>query len=437
MGIGSNSELLRINNPILVLGRYISANGKRGRIVKASYELLNYGVVIVGPPGSGKTESLMIPMTLDLLYHGHSVVTIDVKGDLYDRLTPNIDQQKIRVILWDCLDPRSLSWNWLTSINSTLDIEGTVQSILGRDNPADPNPFFYHRDYRWLVSLLNIFTHLDIPDKTPDLLYRTLVNQDSIRQLFKDFSVLRPYENELSDLLNFNPGEYSLAVSGLLNALFLFNTPQVRRISTRNTIDLNSICNTPTLLIIGSPLSDAKRGEILSSIMINRMINIIYGRFNKHMGNNGLVFMLDEAARLVNRISLAEVSSVIRGAQAGICLLLQNVTQIPDHNERDTILGNCQTMITLRNCSSQSAEYMSQRLGQKHSTTIVTSSSKKPFGLFTENVTRSEQNETTPVLSLREIMSPPQVCGKYCGILHSTILSYKPIIIDLSDNIRR
>ena len=220
-GIGSNSELLRINNPILVLGRYISANGKRGRIVKASYELLNYGVVIVGPPGSGKTESLMIPMTLDLLYHGHSVVTIDVKGDLYDRLTPNIDQQKIRVILWDCLDPRSLSWNWLTSINSTLDIEGTVQSILGRDNPADPNPFFYHRDYRWLVSLLNIFTHLDIPDKTPDLLYRTLVNQDSIRQLFKDFSVLRPYENELSDLLNFNPGEYSLAVSGLLNALFI------------------------------------------------------------------------------------------------------------------------------------------------------------------------------------------------------------------------
>ena len=166
-GIGSNSELLRINNPILVLGRYISANGKRGRIVKASYELLNYGVVIVGPPGSGKTESLMIPMTLDLLYHGHSVVTIDVKGDLYDRLTPNIDQQKIRVILWDCLD-RIIVLNWLTSINSTLDIE-CVQSILGRDILLTPIPSLPRLSVVGIAT--EYLTHLDIPDKTPDLLY--------------------------------------------------------------------------------------------------------------------------------------------------------------------------------------------------------------------------------------------------------------------------
>lgn len=49
------------------------------------------------------------------------VVSIDVKGDLFDRLAYGAEKAGVRVIYWNPSDhKRSLSWNWFDEVNNTI-----------------------------------------------------------------------------------------------------------------------------------------------------------------------------------------------------------------------------------------------------------------------------------------------------------------------------
>ena len=437
-GLATEREILALREGDLPLGYYVSPYGEEGSPLFLPMHLLYRGCLIVGPTGSGKTESLVIPWILSLLEQGASVVTVDVKGELYERLASEVEDLGARVWYWCCGDFRSQAWNWLENLQDGRDVEAAVQSILGWENPYDPQPFFYERDCRWLRALIQIAHTAYGRTGTPQQLYQLVGDREQINDLFLRFPPLRRYEYEIADLMRFSDEEYSKAVSGLLNALHLFNDPDVIRITERSDFFLDEVDDQPTLLIIGAPLADAQRSEVLSSIMLSHLFNVVYRRFQRREGRRcPLFFIIDEAARLKNRIPYEEVLSVVRSANVGICLVVQDISQFGNEPEREAILANCATMILLRGCSPTTAQAFSKRLGRRQQRILIESEAKGFWNILPNQRGKSVQEMTVPVLGEREIMYPPEACGRFCAVVQVQPIAPQPFLVNLAREIRR
>ncbi|MBC8235390.1 type IV secretory system conjugative DNA transfer family protein [bacterium] len=255
--------------------------------------------------------------------------------------------------------------------------------------------FFYERDYRWLRTLITITKQAYGQDAKPRDIYQLVGDQEALRHLFRNCEQIRSYATEIADLFNFSPSDHSRAVSGLLNALHLFNTAPVRKVSERSDFLLSDICTRPTLLIVGASLADARAAEMLSSMMLNQLFNQVYRRFESSGTGDSrpLYFILDESPRLRDRIDFKEVLSVSRSARVGVCLAAQDVAQFGDEREVSAILTNCLTFAVLRGCSPETARYFSSRLGQRSEQVVSVNRHREPFDLFSRN---KHPNDSSP-----------------------------------------
>lgn len=433
-GVAVPGELRPLTRGIgLSLGRYLWPDGRRGPQLCLPLSMLHRNCAVIGPPGSGKSEGIIIPWILELVRAGSSVVTVDVKGDLVHRVAAEAGRMGVRVWYWNSADAsRSHSWNWLAGIQDDRDIEGAVQSILGRPRPNDPQPYFYERDCRWLRALIPITKAVHKHWARPRDLYRLVADQDFLREQFRNHPAIRRFAVEVADLLQFPLHEHSRAVSGLLNALHLFNTPGVIAVTERNDFVLADLARRPTLLVIGASLADARAAEVLSSIMLNQLIALVYRRFapGGSGGPTSLYFLIDEAPRLRDRVNLEELVSVGRAAAVGVCLAGQDTAQFGDEREYAALFSNCLTFIALRGCSAATARYLGSRLGQRMDRQIGETRYRGFFDLIPDQIAQVAHTVPAPVLREREIMHPP--VSTFCGVVQAAEVCPKPFLVDLT-----
>jgi type IV secretory pathway TraG/TraD family ATPase VirD4 len=430
-GVAAERELTGLCGGAVSLGRYQHPRGKLGSNLSLPISLLHRNCAVIGPPGSGKTEGIIIPWILQLLQNGHSVVTVDVKGDLIDRLRGEVTRLGVRSWYWNFGDgARSQRWNWLDGPVTDQYLEAAVQSILGKPKPNDPQPFFYERDCRWLRALIPIVKHVYAQQPRPRYLYHLISDQNALQDVFRRYPTIRSHAPEVADLLQLQPDEHSRAVSGLLNALHLFNSAGVIKVTEKSDFQLSDLTSTPTLLVVGASLADGRAGEVLSSILLSQLFAHVYTRFSVQAASNprSLFCIIDEAARLKDRIRYEEVLSISRSAGVGFCLASQDISQFGDEQQVAAILSNCLTFLTLKGCSPQTARYLSGRLGQRASQVVMVNHNRGPFQLFSQQG-RQVQSANVPVLAEREIMHPP---GNYCAVVQVSPVSSKPFLVDLT-----
>jgi len=430
-GTATERELGVLKQHGLPIGRFLHPKGQSNTPLKLPIEILQRGCAVFGPTGSGKTEGIVLPWITAILKQGASVVTCDVKGDLFDRLHQDAKKMGARVWYWNIADPaRSMTWNWFDAIQDYRDIEAAALSILGRPKPNDNQPYFYDRDYRWLRALINITKQAYKHTAQPRYLYLLVSDQNALRTLFKQSPAIQHLAVEVTDILQFSADEHSRAVSGLLNALHLFNTPPIRHVTERSDFKLSEISDATTLLIIGAGLADGRAAEVMSGMFINQLNNLVYRRLGGGQTNSSqLFFILDEAARLKDRINYEEMLSMVRSAKVGVCLASQDVNQFGDAQQQTAILSNCLTFIALRGSSADTAKHLSSRLGQRHEEEIVASVNRGPFDLLSTHG-KSRHTTLVSVLGEREIMHPPG--SNYVAIMHIAAVTKKPFLVDLT-----
>jgi type IV secretory pathway TraG/TraD family ATPase VirD4 len=432
-GLALLRDLRGLDRGNIRIGRYLEPSGRLRRELFFQRDLLYSGCAVVGPSGSGKTVGVILPWIESLLQSGASVVTVDVKGDLYGEAQRAAQATGARFLYWCAGDQRSQRWNWLDEIANDRDIEAAIRAVLGKQNPRDSQPHFYERDCRWLRGLIHVAQNEGRLRPIPADLMRLAADREQLAQAFSNSPAAQNFATGLADLLSMNAEEHSRAASGLLNALTLFGSPDVRRISEASDFHIDEIGREPTLLVIGAPLADARRSETLSAIMLSRAFNAVYDRFLVEGKERCLpvFFIIDEAARLKDRIAYEEVLAVVRSANAGVCLAIQDVTQLGDMEARTAVLANCHTMIALRGCSAETAKYFAGRLGEHRQSTIVEGRAGGYFDPVPQHRNRMVQTSTTEVLGQREIMHPPVACGQWCGVAHIPSVSAKPFLVDL------
>ena len=435
------------------LGHYLHPKGLRGGPLFLPFKSLKKHCAVIAPSGSGKTESIIIPWTLELLHQGASVITIDVKGDLITRFGNSVQNLGCRLWYWNAGDPAcSHKWNWLDeiNINDDRDVEAAVNSLL-RDKPkaGSEQYLFYLRDCKWLRAFIKIAKELQFlgnPSPRPNDLYNLIVDRGGIiDKIFNRYPFLRDkYLGELKDLLDYKKteGKYALVTQTLRTDLDFFNTSSsVVYVSNSSQFSLKNIDEHPTLLVIGASLAGGQQSATLSSLMLNLMFNCAYRRFEgSEPRQRSWYFMIDESPRLKDYINFEQVLSVARSADVGICLAAQDVNQFGDEQEFEKVFINCETFITLKGCSSKTAEYFSKRLGQRQETrtTISTTETDLFSHIFNKNRQDDREHRTTttqqvPVLGTREIMYPP--VQNYCGVVQVRDASAKPFLVDLKRKI--
>jgi len=431
-GLAAPSELSPLKQGGVSLGRYQSPGGLPQGSLYLPTRLLHQHAAVIGPTGSGKTAGIMEPWAVDLLRGGHSVVMVDVKGDLMRGLGQRALNQGYKVLYWDIARPtQSLAWNWLDGIEDYRDVEAAVASIMGRENTNDPHLFFTKRDRRWLRALIHVVKAVYAEQAKPRDLYHLVANPDKLKDLLYRYSDLTNYKDDLRDLLDFSPDEQSRAVSGLLNELHLFTVPPIEQVTGHSDFCLADLDAQPTLLLIGASLADAKAAETFSGLMLSQLFNHVYRRFEDGDTSNrrSLYFLIDEAARLKTRIDYEQALSVTRAAEVGICLALQDVAQLGDDRATSAVLANCHTLITLRGVSAATARYTASRLGQRVVQTVDLSHHRGPMEPIGSRG-KSIGTKTVPVLEDREIMHPP--VQSYCALVHVPSVSPKPFFVNLA-----
>ncbi|MGK7941302.1 MAG: type IV secretory system conjugative DNA transfer family protein [Crocosphaera sp.] len=437
------------DDKVVSLGHYLDPRSRRGGQLYLPLNSLKKHCAVIAPSGSGKTESIIIPWTLELLQQGASVITIDVKGDLITRLGNSVQNLGCRLWYWNPGDPAcSHKWNWLDEIdiNDDRDVEAAVNSLL-RDKPkaGSDQYLFYLRDCKWLRAFIKIAKELQFignPSPTPSNIYNLIADRDGIiDKIFNRYPFLRnKYLGELKDLLDYKntEGKYALVTQTLRTDLDFFKTSRsVAYVCNNSQFSLRNIDEHPTLLVIGASLASGQQSATLSSLILNLMFNCAYRRFEgSEPRRRSWYFMIDESSRLKDRINFEEVLSMVRSADVGICLAAQNVNQFGNEREFENIFDNCDTFITLKKCTASTAEYFSKRLGQR--TETITNVSKTETDLIYKIINQDWQDDreqrttstkVVPVLGTREIMYPP--IETYCAVVQVRDASAKPFLVDL------
>jgi type IV secretory pathway TraG/TraD family ATPase VirD4 len=392
-------------------------NPRTGFCQKAGlpWEILNTHVAIIAPPGSGKTYGVIVPWILDFISAGGRVIANDVKGDLLNDILAakkRMGMPSFSVTRWDPMDRRSSKcWNPLSAVFDDMSRTQLVEALLGSvDDYKGNDPYFLERDQKWLRGLIKMALAIS-PDSNFYDIYLLLSCQDDLI----DTANANPgLCDGFSELLGYSPGDYSMAISSLLNKLEWLTFESARYITKKSDFDLETITETPGLLLIGSKLSDGDPAKAAASMMFAMLKTVYAKRIGKeHLEN---AWIIDEAAVVAKRISLDMTLSQVRSYKVGIAIALQDVTQLGDKDAQSRYLSNCKTFITLRDVSDATAEYYSKRLGthtvQKVSASLDARGRQMP----------STATEQVPLLGTSEIMHPPADFGTYCGIVHTPTL---------------
>lgn len=413
----------------LPLGHAIDVRTSRRVPAALPPHLIFRHAAIFGPSGSGKTTSIIVPWMISLLEKGASVFAVDVKGNLLQEIQRALAGRQALgagVWCWDYAQGSGHRWNFMKGLSSERAVEAAAVSLLGRAKDNDPQPYFYQRDYRWLKGLLRLSVLLHGRTKVrPSHLVDLLNDPDELAHLV--LSGLDPQVvTDLGDLASLPTDEYSRAISGLLNVLSIFKQPSVRRATDASDINLEDIWTMPTLVICVARLSDARLGEQLSSLMVSQLSTLVLDGFGRQRPRP-LILMLDEAPRLKDRIDLEGLLAMVRGADTGVCFAAQDVAQFGAPERYESLLSNCQTLISMYGASHATASFFSKRLGQRLAEEISISDPTQA-GLFqTSNATK--RSTSVPVLGQRELMYPP--FGPYSSIVHAPAVCAQPVVCDL------
>jgi type IV secretory pathway TraG/TraD family ATPase VirD4 len=447
-GVAEEKEVQQLSQGAVSLGRYLHPNKRQGQELFLSADILKRHCAVIGKTGAGKTEGVIVPWAIGLMKNGHSVVTVDVVGNLTNRLSNEAKRLGCRVWYWDHGDPTSSdSWNWLDAIQLSDDrsIESAITSILGHPIPNDPHKFFYDRDVCWLRALIPIVKMVYSYNAKPRHLLRLIAFQDELRNVFRQYPQVRNYDIDLADFLQFSVDEHSKAVRGLLNALSVFKISSVMQVTERSDFALSDIDSRPTLLVIRHEMGNPKSSQ-LTSLILDQLFGHVYNRnAGKASKKIPLNFIIDEAPQLKEHIKYEQVLAVARNANVGICLAAQDVTQFGDERKTAEILSNCNTLIATKGVSPQVAEYLSKQMGKRREQQVRINqqrtladdfrdidSGKSFFGVVLDSMFSSGTGVDTvevPVLGDREIMHPP--VGLYPAVVLASPVTSKPFMVEL------
>lgn len=370
--------------------------------------LPNKNMFIVAPSGSGKT-TLMRAIIKALLAKPSVIIALEAKAN-----DPNLDEKRegfkytllpeaqhagFSTLYFNPLDSQSIHWNPLD-----LDSISFASSIIQDINSLAPEEQHWaERDHGYVAGLAQLLKWgaiqvagedengqavetLDLPC-SPRGLMRLVNNRrnivESLRRLKNNPDVDPGELSELTQTLTSiirTDTDWDKNIQGVRGRLRMFKNPSVLRVTEKSNVDLRSAMFQPTVLIFGAPASLGPDAESLASCFVYQLQQALHTRYGTK--NILPLFAFFDEYQTLNIDLAGRLSAIVRGANGGLTVILQNISQIMGSgkgseggssgnglSELRTIFSNSAVRVCLHNADESTAKFFSEEIG-KHAVVV-------------------------------------------------------------------
>jgi hypothetical protein len=363
--------------------------------------LPNKNMFIVAPSGSGKT-TLMRAIIKAMLAKPCVIIALEAKAN-----DPNLDEKRegfkytvlpeaqhagFRTLYFNPLDSESIHWNPLD-----LDPNTFASSIVQDINSLPPEEQHWaERDMGYIEGLVQLLkwgavqvlgedengqaAQLDPLPCNPFGLMKLVNNRrnivESMRKLKADPSMDAAELSELTQRLSSiirTDSDWDKNIQGVRGRLRMFKNAGILRVTHQSNVDMKACMREPTVLIFGAPASLGPDAESLAACFVYQLQQALHTRY----GTKSVLplFAFFDEYQTLNIDLAGRLSAIVRGANGGLTVILQNVSQIEGadktgvSSELKTIFSNSAVRVCLHNADETTAKFFSDEIG-KHAIVV-------------------------------------------------------------------
>ncbi len=350
-----------------------------------------YHSLVIGATGSGKTQTVVLPMVHSLAKAKESMIITDPKGEIYEKTSNMLRARGYQILLLNFRDPQNgNAWNPMAmpyqmykSGNQDKAIElldDLALNILYDDSNKNADPFWEKTSADYFSGVaLGLFEDAKEDEiNINSISLATTVGEEK----FGGSTYIKEYfaGKDPNSAASINASSTIMAPSETKGSILSVFKQKVKLFASRENlsemlshsdIDLESIGERPTAVFI--VIQDEKKTyHSLVTILLKQIYETLIRVAQKHGGRLPVRtnFLLDEFA---NMPPLKDVTTMITAARSRairFTMIIQNFAQLDDvygKEEAETIRGNCGNIIYLITTELKALEEISKMCGEEKS----------------------------------------------------------------------
>jgi type IV secretion system protein VirD4 len=216
------------------------------------------------------------------------------------------------------------------------------------------------------------------------------------------------------DMLNRPEQERGSVLSSAMSYLSIYRDPLVRKNTARCDFRIRDLMDHqhPVSLYLVVRPADKDRLKPVMRLLINQIVRVLVRDELKFKNGNQvaahahrLLLMLDEFPSFGRLEVFQEALAYIAGYGIKAYLIMQDISQLYGaYGQDESILSNCHVRVAFAPNKVETAEWLSKMTGQTTVTVEEISTSGARFGAVLQNVSRSYQTVSRPLLTPDECM---------------------------------
>lgn len=219
------------------------------------------------------------------------------------------------------------------------------------------------------------------------------------------------------EMLNKSEGERTSIISTALTFLKLYRDPVIAKNTATSDFLINDLVfgKQPASLYLGVPPSDVARTMPLMRLILNQILSRLTESMDFTQGINGaadrhpLLLMLDEFPQFGRLAFFEKALAYIAGYGIRAYLISQDLTQLyAEYGHQQTIIANCHVRTAYAPNTYETAQHLSQLLGDKTVVIQQKNYSGRRLEVFLKNVSTHEHEVRRSLLNPDELMRLPE-----------------------------
>ena len=344
--------------------------------------------LVIGATGSGKTQTVILPMVHSLAKAHESMIITDPKGEIYEKTSNMLRARGYQILLLNFRDPQngnawnpmSLPYQMYKNGNQDKAIElldDLALNILYDDTNKNADPFWEKTSADYFSGVaLGLFEDAKEDEiNINSISLATTVGEEK----FGGSTYIKEYfaGKDPSSAAAINASSTIMAPSETKGSILSVFKQKVKLFASRENlsemlsysdINLESIGEKPTAVFI--VIQDEKKTyHSLVTILLKQIYETLISVAQRHGGQLPIRtnFLLDEFANMPPLKDVTVMITAARSRKIRFTMIIQNFAQLDDvygKEEAETIRGNCGNIIYLITTELKALEEISKMCGE-------------------------------------------------------------------------